>query len=431
MPRRLKVWCWLSLLLAAFCCRTDAPAERAADGGSDGGGEPITAPPLATHEHGLPLFHLGVSEQINDDEYTPATLTYAGREYGSARAKYRGSTSRSYPKRSFTLKLDKNERFTDEEHDLRSARRLVLISTFDDHSQIRQRLAFELWNRFDPEHIPIRHFNAIVYLNGSYHGIYVVTEHVDDDFLSQRGLPADVNMYKARMKEGNFRVTDRNQKPKRRLRAGYTKEAGTPKESEPDAYADLEALVSWVASSSDAAFRDELPARLAPELAHWLIFVTLCQAVDTTTKNYFLMHDARADAPDPRWRFTPWDFNASFGQGTSMQPRAPSYWPLARFGRSNGLFERIMREPTLREPLLARFREAMAGVWSEREIGLLLERYAGEVAYAAQFDELRWGAARHAHFAERSNWTSPAQELEYLRAWLPERLRLLRTELER
>lgn len=426
MARLRAVW-WTSALLVAVGCSSEREGETISpDAAAADGGGYTHEPAQPTHELGLPVFHLGVADDINDDDYTPATLIYAGQDYYGAQAKYRGATSRNYPKRSFTLKLDNDQRFTDEARGFRSARRLVLTSTFDDNSQIRQRLAFELWNRLDPEQIAIQHFNAVVYLNGNYQGVYVVTDHVNEDFLEQRGLPRTINMYKARLKEANFRLSDRNGEPKAQLRAGYTKEEG-----EPDVYADLEELVSWVATSSDADFRDEFAARLAPEFLRWFIFVTLSQAVDTTTKNYFLMHDARPEAPDVRWRFIPWDFNASFGQGASMQRRAPEYWTVARFGRANRLFERILNEPTLRAPLMQRFHETLQGMWTADEMELTLERFASEVEAAAELDELRWGAARHAYFGERSDWTSPAEELDYLRAWIPVRWRLIADELDR
>lgn len=406
----------IAALLFAIGCESEPIVIAHEDAGAADSGSYV-------HE-GLPEFHLGTAPDINDDSYTPATLLCAGQEYFGVEAKYRGATSASYPKRSFTLKLDKDQRFTDEAHGFRNTRRLVLTSTFDDSSQIRQRLAFELWNRMDPEHIAIQHFNAIVYLNGSYHGVYAVTDHVNDDFLEQRGLPAGVNTYKARLKEANFRLTDRDGEPKRRIREGYSKEEG-----EPDAYGDLEELVSWVATSTDEDFRDHFAARLTPEFLHWFIFVTLSQAADTTTKNYFLMHDAQPDAPDARWRFLPWDFNVSFGQGISTQRRAPDYWTLPRFGRANRLFERILNEPTLRAPLMERFRETVRDVWTADEMSLVLERYAGEVAAAAEHDEQRWGQERQAYFGDRNDWTSPAEELDYLRAWIPERWRVITSEL--
>jgi spore coat protein H len=432
LATRLRVVWWTSTLLVVGACEsasTTGEPNAAIDAAVDSGGY-TNAPVRPTHELGLPVLYLDVDEGINDADYTPATLSYDGHEYFGAQAKHRGATSHSYPKRSFTLKLDKEDRFTDEAHGFHSVRRLVLTSTFDDSSQIRQRLAFELWNRLDPEHIAIHHFNAVVYLNGTYHGIYVATDHVNDDFLEQRGLPAKVNMYKARLKEANFRLTDRNGEPKQQLRAGYTKEEGSPAAGEPEAFADLDALLSWIATADDADFRENFSARLTPDFLHWFIFVTLSQAVDTTTKNYFLVHDARPQTPDARWRFIPWDFNASFGQGSITQRRAPDYWTIARFGRANRLFERMLNEPTLRARLMQRFRETVQGVWTEEEIALTLERFAGDVAPAAERDELLWGEARRATFSDRRDWTSPAEELAYLRAWVPARWRQIIDELD-
>lgn len=51
-----------------------------------------------------------------------------------------------------------------------------------------------------------------------------------------------------------FRLTDRNGEPKQQLRAGYTKEAGSPAADEPEACADLDALLSWIATADEADF---------------------------------------------------------------------------------------------------------------------------------------------------------------------------------
>lgn len=90
----------------------------------------------------------------------------------------------------------------------------------------------------------------------------------------------------------------------------------------------------------------------------------------------------------------------------------------------------MLGEQTLRAPLMQRFRKAVQGVWTEHEIGLTLERFAGEVEAAAERDELLWGEARRASFSERRDWTSPAQGLPYLRAWVPARWRQIADELD-
>jgi spore coat protein H len=400
-----------------------------ADRFEDPNNVPVVDPLNYTHELGLPVFHLDAAANINDDEYTPAGLIYAGRAYAGAGAKYRGATSSKYPKRSFTLKFDKDARFVDAPRGFSGARRVVLTTSFDDNSYLRQRLAFELWNTLDDAHIPIQHFNAVVYLNGNYQGVYTVSDHVNDDFLSALGFEPDVNMYKARKHDANFRLTDPMGEPKQRLRAGYTKEEGQP-ETGPEAYADLESLLDWVANSSDEDFYAECSVRLASDFEHWFMLVSLIGAVDTTAKNYFLVHDARPDAADPRWRFIPWDFNASFGQTYRTLRRGPETYDLARMGRSNRLFERLLAEPRLQEPIVQGYREAMEDIWSAERILQLLERYAQEVRAAAERDELRWDAAYREYWSERTDFVSHREEIDYLQRWIPTRWQLVADQLQ-
>jgi hypothetical protein len=395
---------------------------------------PDNVPPVDplryTHELGLPVFHLGTADDVNGDGYTPVSLVYAGKTYQGAQAKYRGATSSKYPKRSFTLKLDTDTRFSDAAHKFYDVRRLVLTTTFDDNSQIRQRLAFELWNRLDKQHITIQHFNAVVYLNGHYHGVYAVTDHINDDFLESQSYPSNVNVYKARQQDANFRLTSRTDQPKTNLVAGYTKEEGYPPAGEAGAYDDLTALVSWIATASDEEFREQLPEQLAPDFEHWFILVSLIAAVDTTAKNYFLVHDSHTDAPDRRWRFVPWDFNASFGQNYRTERRTTDQYNLGHFQPLNRLFERLTSDPPLRAKLMARYRGALAEAASSEQVVQALERFAAEVSAAAVRDELRWDEAHREYFSRRNDFLSHGQEIEYLRAWIPARWGALADQLD-
>jgi spore coat protein CotH len=415
---------------------TDAAEAGFSDAGSpDAGAEcALDAGPEDARcyrsELGLPVFHLEVAPEINGDAYTPAALRYGGREYFGVSAKYRGSTSSRYPKRSLTLKFDRDALFSDEVLGFPGTRRLVLTSTFDDNSQLRQRLAFELWNRLDDAHIQIRHFNAVVYLNGAYQGVYAVTDHVNDDFMRAAGLPEDVNMYKARTQDANLRLTDNDGHPKVHLRVGYTKEEGWPGADAEGAYDDLEALVSFIATASDEDFRAQMNDRLAPDFEDWFVFVTLIAAVDTTKKNYFLIHDPRLDAPDPRWRFIPWDFNASFGQTTRTLPRGADTYDLDRLARGNRLFERLFADPRLRAHLMARYHAALAGRWAVSEVLAMFDRFAAEVGPAAERDERRWGEERREFFSERTDFVDHRTEIAFMRTWIEERWTVIAAQLD-
>jgi spore coat protein CotH len=301
-------------------------------------------------------------------------------------------------------------------------RRLVLTTNFDDNSSLRQRLSFALWNHLAPEHIQIRSFNAVVYLDGQYLGLYQVTDHVDDDLLRAAGLAAGVNMYKARTHAANFRSTDDKGKQKTALRAGYTKEEGFPEDGAEGAYDDLEALVDWIIHATPEDFFAEYDQRLARrDFEDWLVFTHLIAAGDTTNKNCYLIHDPRPDAPDSRWRFVPWDFNTSFGQGFATQRLPAEKFELDAQAKRNLLFERQLKDPRLRESILARYREVLAGPWTVDDLIASLDTWSAEIEGAALRDEVKWSEAYQAYWVQQRkdfNRNTYREEIEYLRQWI-------------
>ena len=142
------------------------------------GNAPVN-PLTYTEEFGLPVLHLGVDPGVNDQDYLPALVTYRGHTFQGAEAKYRGTSSINYPKKSFTLKFAKEDRFGDPVHvaGFVDKRRVTLTTTFDDNSNLRARLAFELWNRLGVDHVQVQTYSAVVYLNGQFAGLYTVTDH--------------------------------------------------------------------------------------------------------------------------------------------------------------------------------------------------------------------------------------------------------------
>jgi spore coat protein CotH len=375
-----------------------------------------------TEEYGLPVFHLQTSEKLNDDEHTPAQIVYRGRDHAGAQAKYRGDTSLEYPKKSFTLKLASDHRLSDPERGLHDERRVVLTTTFDDNSHLRQRLAYGLWNRLGADHIQITAFNAVLYLNGHYHGLYVVTDHVDDDLMEDSGLWRYGNLYKARSHEANLRLTTNDGAPKTPLHLGYTKEEGAPADGTPHAYADLDALLTWLSSAPAEEFYDRLDQHVdRTEFEDWWMFVSLIGAVDSAGKNSYLYHDPRSDSPTPLWRYVPWDFNASFGQSYQTHRLSPGDSP-ELVARRNGLFERMLMEPRLRKPLLERYDAVLHDACEVETVIAWFDAWVREIDASALRDEQKWSDAVRAYDWKRSDeFTTYTEEVEYVRAWIRER----------
>jgi spore coat protein CotH len=421
---RANTCAWLCALLLA-ACESATDGDPAGDGGSNTVA-PQSDPFELIEEDGLPVVHLWTSEKIDDDEHRPARLVYRGREYGDVQAKHRGQQSLKYPKKSYTVKLARDDLFDEPEHGMEARRRFVLTTTFDDNAYVRQRLSYELWNRLEPR-IEVRTFHVVLYLDGRYHGLYLLGDHVDSELIEAHGLWPDGNLYKARSHEANLRLEDRWGEPKEKLETGYTKEEGEPESGQPGAFDDLHALIEWAATASDDALLAQLDDVLdRADFIAWYLLVSAIDATDSAGKNGYLYHDPRPDPPDARWHYVPWDFNASFGQDWQTW-RLDSQRALSYYDRQNALFERFARVPELKAAVAERAREALAGEWSASEVLASFDGFSNEVADAAQRDEQRWGEAMRAHDwgGRKEPFTRFDEERTYVRQWLEERWALL------
>jgi len=376
-------------------------------------------------ELGVPVIHVQLAGMLNADAYVPAVITYAGREYAQGAAKYRGATSLAYPKRSYTLKFDEADRFrSDEPNFAAPRRRIVLTTTFDDNSNLRQRLAYTLWNASDGGHIPIASYNVVLYVDGMYQGMYLLSDHIDDDLLEAHGVSQAANLYKAREHSANFRALDQRDARKPSWHDGYTKEEGKPEVGQPGAYADLDALVQWIASASPEAFAGEFASVLRREdFEDWFILVSLIAANDSAGKNSYLVHEP--DVEGSLWRVLPWDFNASFGQTYRTARRAPEVYTPDYYIRSNRIFELLCTVPQLREVLKQRYNDTLNQRWHVDTVLGWWDAWAEEIREASKRDELKWSTAYRSYdWGERSDFVSHEEEVAYVRHWIRSRWEL-------
>jgi hypothetical protein len=372
-------------------------------------------------EAGLPVMHLVVDEAVGREDYKPATITYRGHVY-SGEAKLRGRSSLEYPKRNYTLKFAKADPFNEPElgGGLTGRRRLALITTFDDNSYIRHRLAFELWNRLEPT-IKLRHFSTVLYVNGRYQGLFVAVDHVDEDLFGAAGLSKKGNLYKALDHVGNFLAGDFPDE-------SMEKKDGKPPQGQPGSHDDLRALFDFIANADLERFRREAPTLLhLPDYRAWMIAVLSMQATDTLGKNAYHYHDP-AGGP---WRVVIWDFNASFGQNWDTR-REISTTDLKLILPLNRLFMRLWDDPVLGPETKELWRQALAGPISRDVMLRLCEQYGAESRGAALRDERRWRKEYLAfsRWADRTDLTDFNAELGYVCRWIGEHWTHLQAALQ-
>lgn len=373
-------------------------------------------------EDGLPVFHLTVSDDINNSYDTPATLVYRGHTY-AIEAQYRGASSYYYPQKSFTLDFSEEDKFDDDDYGWGKAESLVLLTTFDDNFYLRNRLTYWLWGELDDDNMTLRTFQAVVYLDGEYWGMYEVLERVDEEFFEDRGLSHYGNAYKGIDHNANFYSTDVYGRPKSYYYSGYEKMMGDPEAGESGAYDDLIDLYEWAITSSDTEFRNELDeVMVQDEIFDWFILVTFAGGWDSGGKNQQIYHDPDSDGP---WRFVPWDFNASWGQQWETSRVDATTW--SEFTWANNLFYRSLNDDLLSHALWTRYRAALAGPLDPDVLLTQARGWNEEISPAAQRSWRKWGSQYHSYSgwagtrSSYGDWTTPEEEAEYVFEWIEER----------
>ena len=381
-----------------------------------------------TEEYGLPVFHLSFEGTLTAGGYRPAQLVYRGHRY-TIEAKYRGATSSVFPKRNYVFKFPEEDAFNEPDRagGFTGRRRVVLITSFNDNSYIRPRLSFDLWNRMSPDHIQVKTYSAVLMVNGRYWGLFTVADHVNEHLMKRHGLSKEGDLFKAVDADANFSRLDAKGAPKQYPHQGFEKKEGTPNEGRVGAYDTLNALTDFIAGSDRDTFRAQWGSRLnTRDYEDWWIFNTLILGTDSSAKNAYHYYDPVTRAP---WRFIPWDLDASFGQ--LWDTRRCESTILQDFSSNNHLFARMLADPAIAGPLRERYRTLLRGPLSEAEVLKLIDGYEQELGPVAWRDEARWGEQYRTfeRWADRTDFTTHAQEVEYIRQWVRERWNLLERRL--
>lgn len=384
---------------------------------------PVVDPVRYREEFGLPVFFLAPGP-ADANQYGPTTIVYRGRLY-IAEGKKRGASSLAYPKNSYTLDFPNNDRFHEPEFGFDRRKKVVLTTTFDDNSYLRQRLAFTTWNEMNPDHLAVQVFSAVVFVDGKYVGLYLASDHVDEDLAAGYGLSVAGNVYKSIHHDANFTAIAYNGRPKSTLHQGYEKKDGLPAEGQPGAFSDLDALVQWVIAASASEFRADAETHIhLSDFIDWWILVTLIEGGDSAGKNAYLYHDP---AQAGGWRYVPWDFNHSFGQDWLTQRVAAT--SVDSYKEFNRIFALLLEDPTTREMLRTRYAALLGGTLSEAAMSTHVDAMWAEIEPAARRDWKRWSNAYQtfSRWVHRTDLTDLDAELAYLRQWIRTRWQHLGT----
>ncbi len=143
--------------------------------------------PLPAGEYRLPrldVYTAGGAEILTKTDYVQCTVTLSDADADNcfvelpAGIRGRGNdTWKYYPKKPYRIKFDEKVSLFGEEKN----KSWVLLAMYNDHSRIKDRLAFAMAESLDRDAFVPAHHYVELYLNGEYNGLYLLTDQVDEN----------------------------------------------------------------------------------------------------------------------------------------------------------------------------------------------------------------------------------------------------------
>jgi spore coat protein CotH len=274
-------------------------------------------------------------------------------------------------------------------------------------------------------------------LDGQYQGLYLLLEHIDDDFLDLESFDKNEDhnslLYRAHNLNANFtavnthpqesplfrhyagsrQLGDKDRDPIFGWHSGFAQRHPEP-ERFGDYYQPLERFVRFAALSTDIRFQREIFNRLDMEryVDLW-IFTQLLDDSDGLFQNRYL---ARRRGNGETWYFVPWDKDGVMGRGFDMTRRPHDQW------LTTPLFQRCLQIPGFRTALSSRWDQLRKeGIISMESLVRAIDNIAALIASAQQRNFAKWppDMPQYPDSATFSN------EIEFMKEWLQRRIEWL------
>lgn len=255
----------------------------------------------------------------------------------------RGNTSRASRKKSFKISFNT---FTDggKYHGIE---KMNLNGEHNDPSVMRSKIMWDILRKWN---IPAPRANHVrVYINGSYYGLYINVEHIDEEFVKSRFGNNDGNLYKCLYPADlNYRRADP---------ASYKIWNGsrwvyelTTNEEEAD-FSDLAEFIGILHNSDDAALTCNLDRAFnTPDYLKIIAAQIFCGDWDGyiyNKNNFYLYHNTRTG----KFEYIPYDVDNTFGIdwfGIDWATRNIYTWQPGG-DQQRPLYDRIINNPVLRD----------------------------------------------------------------------------------
>lgn len=426
------------------------------------GDKPTTAKLIVT---GLPIIILESElpmTSLSNQSKTECTVSLIDPEKEGKRnhhdlngvIRVRGNSSSYYDKKSLALELrDQNGVATIDKAflNMRSDDDWILDAMYMEQLRMRNRVSHDIWLDMHKPHYAAKEPKALstnrgemaeMFYNGEYMGIYCVSEKVDRK--QQKLNDVTGGLYKGEswgeeciLKSCWYGYTD----PFDDYFGGWQIQHPT----EPNNWQPLLDFLKFAIESdyrtgTSSTFGKEIGNRVVMDnIVDFILHLNIVNGTDNTGRNTFLsVYDTNGSGDDPKFFYTPWDMDATFGTDWLYQKVDPNLFlglkdvdvPSERtYG--NYMLMKIAKYDIgdFGSKIRQRWAELRADQASDRKLTERFESYYNILnnsgAYARETK--RWGKNYQSTFGVSYN---PAREIEYLKTWIPKHMQYVDTYIQ-
>ena len=403
--------------------------------------------PIVILEKGVPYevkdewnspFHLYFSELPIINIQTPNTILDDPRVYAQfclvesnglmikqgVGIEIRGGSSQSLPKKSFRIEFWKDTLGIEKEDvsilGMRNDDDWNLDALAFEPLRLRSKIGYELWRKMDTLYYQDIEPNAIngirqefieLFLNGSYHGVYSISERVDRKQLKLQKKETNQlrgELYKGIAWGGSTFTNLPGYSNNSKLWGGFKFEY--PMDT--IEWSMIYNFVDFLINSDTVYFYENYQSQFAIDNAvNYFIFLNLLNALDNTGKNIFI---GRYDQAEPYF-YIPWDLNGSFGLAWNGNIEVSNNDIL-----SNGFYDRLIREDSP-----GGFLEKLVAKWTLLRNQVITTDAILE-SFNTQFDYLKCNGVYERESIVWENFNFQGEnDLLFLENWLTQRISFL------
>ena len=383
-------------------------------------------------------------DDLSFGDYSYGLVTYSinigstGFVDNKTQIKYRGNSSAHYDKKSFSLKFDTKKSFAN----LDSNKVWKLNAEYIDKTFIRNKLSYDLFRQFTKGNYAPNIVYVDVFLNGDYHGIYAITERVDENRLHLNkksdasvlfkeppiSLPPEAHDKKHEkfIEFCNWAefYKDFSKKAFDKLVSEVYYNQRYPDVNKTNMKQDIFKITDFLFNSHDSVFANQEIFNSFFNLDNIIdlhLLLLLTNNSDGLLKNFYL---SRSGAGEP-FLFTPWDYDHSYGRDSDGELSLDFFLDMHRMK----LIDRLLylnpfdyRQKLYDKFILLKKKEIL----TSKGINKMIDEYVKVLSLAIQKNEVRWKLDEIEYFAS----TNFNKEVNIIKHWTNKRLVIVELHLE-